>query len=201
IDHSHGSTGICGPCYYAADHFPADYRDNIYLCNPVTGIVHRDRLVWHGSTPQVDTQPDFITCKDGWFRPVDIQLGPDGALYIADFYNAIIGHYEVPLEDPRRDRTHGRIWRITWRGDETASSTGFQPVRDAPNGVNHRRNTSKAEDETDGLKTRPTTDGPAMPDLTGESLKQLIARLDHPNLTHRVLASHLIAERADETTP
>lgn len=114
IEHSHGSTGICGPCYYAADQFPAAYQDCLYLCNPVTGRVHRDRLIWNGSSPQVDTQPDFLTCRDGWFRPVDLQLGPDGALYIADFYNAIIGHYEVPLEHPRRDRTRGRIWRVTW---------------------------------------------------------------------------------------
>jgi putative heme-binding domain-containing protein len=174
IDHSHGSTGICGPCYYAADHFPEDYRDNIYLCNPVTGIVHRDKLVWHGATPQVDTQPDFITCKDGWFRPVDIQLGPDGALYVADFYNAIIGHYEVPLEDPRRDRTHGRIWRVTYTGDAQASGG-----RQSPDDADQR----------------------AMPNLTGDSLNDLIARLDDPNLTVRVLASHLIVERADERTP
>jgi len=122
INHSHGSTGICGPCYYAAEHFPSDYRNNLFLCNPVTGIVHRDKLVWHGSTPQVDSQPDFITCRDGWFRPVDIQLGPDGALYIADFYNSIIGHYEVPLEDPRRDRTHGRIWRVTYEASRGRES-------------------------------------------------------------------------------
>src|SRR5262249_43199139 len=44
-------------------------------------------------------------------------LGPDGALYIADFYNRIIGHYEVPLTHPGRDRTSGRIWRIIYRGE------------------------------------------------------------------------------------
>ena len=46
------------------------------------------------------------------FGPVDIKLGPDGALYVADFYNRIIGHYEVPLNHPGRDRSSGRIWRI-----------------------------------------------------------------------------------------
>jgi len=66
----------------------------------------------------VETQPDFITCTDQWFRPVDAALGPDGALYIADFYNAIIGHYEVELEHKKRDRTHGRVWRIRYQGEQ-----------------------------------------------------------------------------------
>ena len=118
IDHSHGSTGICGPAYYAATQFPADYRDNLFLCNPVTGRVHRDKVIWTGSSPSVDTQPDFITCDDGWFRPVDLTVGPDGALYLADFYNAIIGHYEMPLDHPKRDRSKGRVWRIVYVGEE-----------------------------------------------------------------------------------
>lgn len=118
IDHLHGSTGICGPAYYAAMQFPEEYRDNLYLCNPVTGRVHRDKLIDHGSTRLVDTQPDFITCDDGWFRPVDLQVGPDGCLYVADFYNAIIGHYEVELKHPRRDRHRGRVWRVVYRGED-----------------------------------------------------------------------------------
>lgn len=47
---------------------------------------------------------------------MEIKLGPDGALYIADFYDCIIGYYEVPLTHPRRDKTRGRIWRVVYRG-------------------------------------------------------------------------------------
>ncbi len=62
-----------------------------------------------------------MTSDDPWFRPVDIQLGADGALYVADFYNKIIGHYEVRLDHPERDRTSGRIWRIVYRGQDATS--------------------------------------------------------------------------------
>jgi putative membrane-bound dehydrogenase-like protein len=121
IFHNHGSTGICGPAFYAAEHFPPKYRNSFFLCNPVTGRVHHDRVKIVGSTVLADTQPDFIRCDDPWFRPVDAKVGPDGALYIADFYNAIIGHYEVPLEHPKRDRSKGRIWRIVYTGKSLLS--------------------------------------------------------------------------------
>jgi hypothetical protein len=50
-------------------------------------------------------------------------MGPDGALYVADFYNRIIGHYEVPLNNPGRDRIRGRIWRITYKGNGKPGGT------------------------------------------------------------------------------
>ena len=129
IDHGHGSTGICGPAYYGADHFPEGHRGSIYICNPVNCVVHHDRLKQVGSTSLIDTQPDMVACDDGWFRPVDLAVGPDGALYIADFYNCIIGHYEVPLEHPRRDRTHGRVWRVVYQGTD-GQATPPRPLPD-----------------------------------------------------------------------
>src|SRR6516225_1437704 len=116
MTHDHGSTAIAGITYYAADHFPPEYRDTVFIGNVVTNRINHDRLERHGSTLLGIQQPDFLTSDDPWFRPVDIKLGPDGALYVADFYNRIIGHYEVPLTHPGRDRQRGRIWRIVYRG-------------------------------------------------------------------------------------
>ena len=112
----HGSSAIAGIAVYAATQFPAEYRGNLFNGNPVTGRVNRDRLEWTGSTPRAIRMPDFISSTDPAFRPIQVKLGPDGALWISDFYNPIIGHYEVPLTHPARDRAHGRIWRVIWRG-------------------------------------------------------------------------------------
>ncbi len=117
-DDDHGSTSIAGITYYADDKFPEEYRGNLFNGNPVTQRLNRAKLDWHGSTPKSTRLADFLTCDDPWFRPVNVKLGPDGALYIADFYNCIIGHYEFPLADPRRDHKHGRIWRVVYRGDK-----------------------------------------------------------------------------------
>ncbi|MBL8827344.1 MAG: c-type cytochrome [Planctomycetaceae bacterium] len=119
MKHQHGSTGIAGIVYYAATQFPPEYRDTLFIGNPITAQINHDRLKWHGSTSEAIEQPDFLSCDDRWFRPVDVKLGPDGALYIADFYNCIIGHYEVPLDHPQRDRHRGRIWRVVYKGDNT----------------------------------------------------------------------------------
>jgi putative heme-binding domain-containing protein len=118
MTHDHGSTAIAGITYYAADHFPANFQDTIFIGNVVTNRINHDRLERHGSTVRAIQLPDFLSSDDPWFRPVDIKLGPDGAIYVADFYNRIIGHYEVPLTHPGRDRERGRVWRIIWTGKD-----------------------------------------------------------------------------------
>ena len=112
----HGSSAIAGIAHYSAAQFPPEFRGNLFNGNPVTRRINRDRLDWHGATPAAARQPDFLTSDDPAFRPVQVKLGPDGALWVADFYNPIIGHYEVPLTHPARDHGHGRLWRIVWRG-------------------------------------------------------------------------------------
>src|SRR5579872_3655050 len=111
------STAIAGIAYYAADHFPKEYRDVCYIGDVVTNRVNEFSITWTGSSPRGHLKY-FLKNDDQWFRPVNIKLGPDGALYIADFYNRIIGHYEVDLHHPGRDHERGRIWRIVYKGED-----------------------------------------------------------------------------------
>jgi putative heme-binding domain-containing protein len=115
------ATALAGLNYYDDTIFPAQYRHKLFMGDVVACRIYIYPWVTHGTTPVCKKDPDnFMKSKDPWFRPVDVVQGPDGALYIADFYNAIIGHYEVPLDDPRRDRVRGRIWRITYKGKTNA---------------------------------------------------------------------------------
>ena len=118
--------------YYAATNFPAEFHDNTFVGNVMTCRINRDSFVTHGSTRIAKEEPDFLSSDDPWFRPVDLQLGPDGALYVADFYNRIIGHYEVPLNNPGRDRERGRIWRIVYTGKNKPSAMPLQKTLALP---------------------------------------------------------------------
>ncbi|MDF9799630.1 putative heme-binding domain-containing protein [Catalinimonas alkaloidigena] len=119
------STALSGLALYDATQFPEEYRNNFYIGDVVTCRVHRNSFEFKGSTPVAKAEEDLVKSADPWFRPVDIKLGPDGALYVADFYNSIIGHYEVPLDHPRRDKVRGRIWRITYTGAAQTEDTNL----------------------------------------------------------------------------
>ncbi|MBP9926419.1 MAG: HEAT repeat domain-containing protein [Cyclobacteriaceae bacterium] len=111
------ATALCGIAYYADVKFPEAFRKNFFIGDAFKSRVHRYSWEFKGSSPVGKSEEDFVKSADPWFRPVNVKMGPDGAIYVADFYNAIIGHYEVPLGHPKRDKQRGRIWRITYKGD------------------------------------------------------------------------------------
>ena len=92
---------------------PDDYQGDILTNDFRANRIVRFKLSESGAGYTSKQMPDFLTCTDRAFRPVDIKMGPDGAIYIADWYNPIIQHGEVDFRDPRRDHVHGRIWRVT----------------------------------------------------------------------------------------
>lgn len=106
----------CGAEIVSGRHLPEAWQGNI-VTNDFRGHrVCRFVLSDDGAGFAAQEKPELIKTNHPAFRPVDVKMGPDGAVYIADWYNPIIQHGEVDFRDPRRDQTHGRIWRVTAKG-------------------------------------------------------------------------------------
>ncbi|HEY3789971.1 MAG TPA: c-type cytochrome, partial [Urbifossiella sp.] len=168
-----GGTGLCGVSWYDADHFPKKYQGCMFLGNVVTSRVNFCKIEWTGATPRAVQQPDFIKSDDPWFRPVDIKLGPDGAIYLTDFYNKIIGHYEVDLRHPQRDKDHGRLWRVIYKGEP-----GIRQGEPATLVAGFPK--------------------PAYTDLTKNTPAELVKLLEHPNISVRMAATNQFLVRKGE---
>jgi putative membrane-bound dehydrogenase-like protein len=110
-----GGTGLSGLAHADDHNTPFGEKSGakiFYLANPITSVINVIRATPDGPRYRYEKLPDFITTTDRWFRPVAIAFGPDGCLYITDWYNKIISHNEVPRAHPDRDKTRGRIWRV-----------------------------------------------------------------------------------------
>ncbi len=111
-----GSPKYCGLEVVSGRHMPEAWQGNL-LTNDFRGNrVCRFVLSDDGAGFAAREQSELIKTSHVAFRPIDIKMGPDGAIYIADWYNPIIQHGEVDFRDPRRDHTRGRIWRVTAKG-------------------------------------------------------------------------------------
>ena len=127
-----GGTGISGMAFAddASGSFPAEYKNVAFLANPITSTINAVRIV-RNTDGSVSAQhlPDLLTSEDDWFRPVNMEFGPDGCLYIADWYNKIVSHNELPTTHPDRDKSSGRIWRIRHVSQKPCEVPDFYVMR------------------------------------------------------------------------
>jgi len=109
------------PCpatgWLSSRHFPEEFQGNFLNLN-VIGFhgIYRVKVTDDGSGIKGETLENIVSSTDPNFRPIDIKIGPDGAIYFADWHNPIIGHMQHHLRDPNRDAKHGRIYRIIHEG-------------------------------------------------------------------------------------
>ena len=98
-------------------HFPDEAQGN-FLVNNSIGFqgIKQHQMVEDGSGYSSKELPNLLESSDLNFRPVAINQGPDGAIYVVDWWNPLIGHMQYSLRDARRDKSHGRVWRITAKG-------------------------------------------------------------------------------------
>ncbi len=103
-----------GTAILSSSHFPPSMQGEWLVAN-VIGVlgVLRYRLHDDGAGYTATEQPPLLTSRDPNFRPADVDIGGDGAIYLADWHNPIIGHMQHNLRDPSRDKAHGRVYRVT----------------------------------------------------------------------------------------
>ncbi|MCA9113988.1 MAG: HEAT repeat domain-containing protein [Planctomycetaceae bacterium] len=101
--------------FVSSRHFPDEAQGN-FLLNNCIGFqgIKQHQVIEEGSGFTTKEIEPLLQSSDPNFRPVDIQFGADGALYIVDWFNPLVGHMQHSLRDPKRDHSHGRVWRITY---------------------------------------------------------------------------------------
>jgi putative membrane-bound dehydrogenase-like protein len=148
IDCVGGFTAASGSMIYDGGAWPDEYRARHFVCECTVNLVHQDVLKPDGVTfigSKAKTE-EIVAGSDLWFRPIDTQIGPDGAMYIADFYNQAVVHNDTrgpkhgPFNAavrPDRDHEHGRIWRLQYKEPKAMPPADFTSVAGLVKALEH----------------------------------------------------------------
>jgi hypothetical protein len=126
-------TSACGITYYDGGLFGPAWENVAFVAEPVHNLVHADKLTSNGATQKASRifpDKEFLASKDPWFRPVNFYVGPDGALYVIDYYRKIIEHPEWMSDEVNKSgqlytgSNQGRIYRITPKGSQRPEFAG-----------------------------------------------------------------------------
>ncbi|WP_291207890.1 PVC-type heme-binding CxxCH protein [Dyadobacter sp.] len=126
-------TSACGLTSYQGGLFPAPYDSVAFVAEPVSNLVHADLIRDSGASftaSRIQDKKEFLASTDSWFRPVNMYIGPDGALYVMDYYRQIIEHPEWMADEVVKSgalyngRDMGRIYRISPKGTPRISWPG-----------------------------------------------------------------------------
>jgi uncharacterized protein len=134
VDVFGGFTAAAGHNFYNARAFPKQYWNKIaFVCEPTGHVVHQNNIVKNGTNYEDKEAFNLLAGADEWVSPVFAQVGPDGAVWIADWYSYIIQHNPKPngftmgvgnaYETDLRDYTHGRIYRVGYK-----QAPQYQPI-------------------------------------------------------------------------
>lgn len=146
VDVFGGFTAAAGHYFYTANSYPEYYRRTAFVCEPTGHLVHVAEIEKTGAGFKEKDGWNLFASADEWVSPVEAKAGPDGAVWILDWYNFIIQHNPTPTperggyaaengkgnayENPLRDKTHGRIWRVVYR--EGKKSAKLELSKDKP---------------------------------------------------------------------
>ncbi len=115
IEKDHMVRPTSGLEFISSRHFPDEVQGDLILNNTIGFLGTKQHQVWDDGTGyKTKHRQDLLVSEDRNFRPVDLEIAPDGSLYIVDWHNILIGHMQHNARDPLRDHVHGRIYRITY---------------------------------------------------------------------------------------
>jgi putative heme-binding domain-containing protein len=123
VKHKHQKAAYCGIHYFDSDAYPEQYRNKLYMGNIHGGCINSDKLKRDGSTYFGTPEPDFLTANDAWFMPVVQKTGPDGCLYVLDWYDRYHCYQDANADPKGIDRGHGRLYRVRYK--DTPYAKGF----------------------------------------------------------------------------
>ena len=128
VEHKHQARAYCGIHYFDSDAYPEEYRDKLYMGNIHGNCINVDKIQRHGSTYKGTGDPDFLTANDAWFMPVVQKTGPDGCLYVLDWYDRYHCYQDANRDPEGIDRGHGRLYRV--RYEDTPRAKKFDLAKE-----------------------------------------------------------------------
>lgn len=111
--------GYCGVGLLDGRHLPLEYQGHFVVGDFKQNRIKRFSLEDQDSGFRLNWEEPLLKSSHRNFRPVDVKVGPDGAVYVVDWYNPITCHQDDAYRHPDRDKAHGRIWRISTKRDAT----------------------------------------------------------------------------------
>ncbi len=104
-----------GTEFISSRHFPDEVQGDFLLNNTIGFLGTKQHAMREdGSGFRGDHRQDLVASSDPNYRPVDLEFGPDGSLFILDWHNPLVGHMQHNARDPNRDHDHGRIYRVIY---------------------------------------------------------------------------------------
>jgi len=203
-------TSSCGITWYQGGQFPEPYEQVVFIAEPTHNLVHTDIMRPKGATFASSKQfqhREFLASTDGWFRPVNFYVGPDGSMYMLDYYRKIIEHPEWMSEEVVNSgelyegADKGRIYRISFAGDKPANDSKSNSKSSSSDS---KSNSNPSSSLQSGVQFTAGDPGAARSFSGGASLGQateneLIQYLGHPNIWWRRNAQRLIVSNQQET--